>query len=122
MIQIVSSNATIELNNTNQSFTTIYSNSNEGTLFSFSCAFNSDNLDLRLEIDGFEVFEINLDSLADFDNIPFGSFEFDATNDKFVFTSPKPLKWQSNLLIQARADSGSNSRECLGYWITIEEE
>lgn len=102
------------------SYTTLKSLSN-GTLHSIVLDFNTDRVDVKLTIDGQEIFNVDLDDLED--NQTSGSSSaaqatggagimYVKTGSKFCFNPPCGLKY-SSLVISAQAEQ--NNKKLSGY-------
>ena len=94
------------------SYATMYTYSGTGLLWGFKLDFNDDDTEVRLEIDGEEIFEILIDDL---ENI-FSGEEIKrfcgigaGESDRIEFCPPCPIAFTSNVLIQARRTDGSDN-------------
>ena len=88
---------------------------------------------MRLEIDGEEAFAIDCDLLhemspdIDGEDGPgtlahYGFISMSRNTDILIFRPPAPIKYNTNFKVQARADSGSSSRQLTRYWIAYTDE
>lgn len=126
VFEIEKSFTKIDLSNSS-SYTEIYSYSGKGRLESFWVRFNSDNVFVRLEIDGSQVFEIDCDDLENnapaFDEDGYEMFHsFGSINwhrGRNILKFEKPLTFGTEIKIEAKANSSSTSRDMIGYIIDI---
>jgi hypothetical protein len=129
---IDSSFTKIDLNRYYQSYNTIYDYSGTGKLYGFSMDFNSDNILIKLTIDGNSIFDIDLECIEDmtgngddeggscFCNL--GWINWNADRNIIKFKPPYPISYSSNIKIEAKANSNTSSRDMTAYLIDIVKE
>jgi len=129
-VPAISPNMKTYYTDTNQaltsSFATVFSNSGNGLLFSFGIEFTSDQVELRLVIDGNNVFTYTYEEIENF--AFFGDdasgerdvFFHRATSDRLLFKPPWPIKYNSSFDIQARETSGNRSVDWINVYYTDE--
>jgi len=96
------------------------------TISGFVCRFNDPRVEVRLIIDGKEIFSINcsiLDDIVDVDQAPFyGTYVYwNNARDVFTFAPNFPISAFTNITIEARKITGGD-KTLVGYITQIGEE
>lgn len=124
----------VDLNNSGESFTTVYSYSGSGKLFCGMFEFNSDRIQFKLTIDSEVIFDLDLEDVEDFfpssgdssgGNTGAGStcwVSWNASKNTFKFMPTFPIEYSTQVLFEARANSSSNSREYERYMVELTKE
>jgi len=112
----------IRLNNVNQSFTTCLNEPGDKLIKRATFAFSNNQIIVKLSIDGTVLLEVDL---RKFDNLlggrawgsidTFGPLEINADNNSFSWVPEEPAYVATSLLLEAKANNGSNGRDFLGY-------
>ena len=125
-----SSFGSVTINNLNETYTEIYSYTGYGTFFGAVMKLSATGITIKLEVDGFDVFEVTASSLASFlgnlnskDVKPGGSLPLYYDNKKhFHIQYPAPIQYKESIRILARANSGNNTRRIDGYIASLTKE
>jgi len=119
----------ISLNPSTQPYTTLYSYNGSGKLGSVVVDFDSDNVYCRLTIDGEEIFDIDcaildeiFDGSKDDPSFPFGWLKWNRAENVICFCPPCPVAYSSSILVEARANSNTSSRDMERYLISLTKE
>lgn len=117
----------VDLNKHSNGYTSIYSYSGSGKLYSFKFQFNSKDVEIRLTIDEIAIFEIPCDLLEELfhndDMMSSLSFlKWDKAKDTITFEPKDPMSFGTSILVEARADSNSNSKDMKRYMVNIDKE
>ena len=132
------SNDEVSLNNSGQSFTEIFSYDGSGKFFGCNIEFDSDNIQVRIEVDGEALYE-DYDTGDDFVNCAFLDdititggedntenglciFDWNRSKNRLDVCFPCPIAYSTNVTIEARANSGSNSRDMERFQVILTKE
>lgn len=128
-IQIDHSSTKVDLPRSSESYASIYTYSGSGQLSSFTMDFNSDNVLIKLTVDSNVIFEIDCDFLDDISNSDddassngLGWLGFDASENRILFRPTYPIKFTTEVKIEAKANSSSSGRDMTGYLVDIIKE
>lgn len=95
-------------------YTTLFSRSGTGLFFGFQVAFNSANIDIKLTIDGGTVFELNLNTIKQFEfndttasRMQLGGFLTTISN-KLDFSSKFAIPYDTSVSIDVKRSDGSD--------------
>lgn len=113
------SDSNIDLNPVGGSFNTLYTYSGSGLLLGTTLFFDTDEVLLRITVDGNLLFELDLEEISnrssvstDFEGLPrFVDFWFDDTEDVFTFRPTWPIEYSESVLIEAKSNDGSTNHD-----------
>lgn len=115
----------IALNHVNQAFTDIFSETGGGFVLGFSVTFNSRRVRVRLEVDGEEAFDVDVEEMDlggseeyEFANI----IKYNTHGYKLSFGPPLGISYGTSFKIQAKANTTSTMRESTAQYISIVRE
>lgn len=115
----------IPLENIDGSFVNVFDKSFTGNFYSMICQFSNKQIIFSIEIDGTEIFEIDLSNLneitSQLQNAPY-VIHIDQNNSAFIFKPSYPLLVKNNLTLKAKASTNSNSRKFEKLYLEISEE
>lgn len=108
---INSDTSDIRLNKKNSSFTTIWDISGSGMLYGFSMEFGNKDQNIKLEIDGVEIFTVScvmLESMfKEAEASHYGWIQYDAGRDIFHFKPKFPFQYLTNITVKGRSTKNS---------------
>jgi len=116
----------VDLKKQSLGYTSIYTYSGTGNLYSFKIQFNSKDVEIKLSIDGITIFEVPCDLLEDlFHNedsmVSLFFLKWDKSKDILTFEPKDPMSFGTSVVIEAQADSESNSKDMKRYMINIDK-
>lgn len=118
-----------DINNVNQSFSSLYSYSGSGKFVGFSARFNDEDVIVKATIDGETLFEIDCDIMEIlFDNTTAsqnayaGAVMWHDARNLFTFNPNFPIKFDTSVTIEAKANNTSNSRSIEQLLVNIVQE
>ena len=125
---VLSNKAVIDSNSSDisfgTSFTQIYSYSGTGKLANFLMRFNTDDCNVKLTVDGNQVFDINLDAyekLLDMDHNLNNSWLNMNHGDKSISFRPNcPIQYTSSVLIEVKSDK--KTKKVYDYIVCLTKE
>ena len=121
----------IDLPRSTEAYATIYNYNGSGKFHSFSMDFNSDNVMVKLTIDGNQIFEIDCKYIEDMSpsvgetggiRAFFGWLGWESSKNVINFYPRYSIKFLSNIKIEAKANSNTTTRDMDGYLIDIVKE
>lgn len=107
-------------------FVTLYTRSGTGLFFGFQTAYNSDKVNIRLTIDGGQVFSLNLATIKDFQfndtsttRMQMGGF-LSTVGNMLDFSSRYAIPYTTSVLLEAASSDGNNHNNT--NWLVIQTE
>lgn len=116
------SGTTINLPRQNQTHATVYTYSGSGLLSNILLDFNSQNVEVILEVDGNEIINVDIDEI---DNaykrylLDRHWMTYDKDTKTLSFSPEYPIVYSTSVSVKARANSNSNGRRLEGYIVDI---
>ena len=108
-------NTKIDLNRDSGAFKDVYNFQGFGLLYSMAVEFNSDKILLEIEIDGAKILEIDCSEIArsgqDFKSGFSDPIVFESSKDILRFNPTYPIMFRESLIVRAKANSNSSSRD-----------
>lgn len=94
------------------SWSDLFAYTGAGILYGAVFHFNTEKMDLRLSVDGLEVFELDLREIRDDFHLGNGNKQcprwiYTHSNLRFVMELPVPVAAEASITIQARSHSGN---------------
>ena len=132
---VISNKLRIERDGTDISFSgsyvTLYSYNGSGKFIGFLFDFNTNDVDIKLTIDGTEViFELELEEIEDIARFGGGKTGTDrdvcryfrvGQDDRLEFCPPCPIKFETSVLIEGKKNGGGSSKKLTNKMIFIEK-
>ncbi len=120
-----------DLPKSTSSYLEVYSYTGSGKFISAFLNFNSENVYVKITIDGEELFEMDMDALHD--AFPTGGedglssampcgIRWDRQRDVFYFCPSCPIVYTSSVSIECRANTPVKSRDLTSYFIQLTKE
>lgn len=107
-------------------YITLYTRSGTGLFFGFQTAYNSDKVNIRLTIDGGQVFNLNLQTIKDFQfndtsttRMQMGGF-LSTVGNMLDFSSRYAIPYTTSVLLEAASSDGANHNNT--NWLVIQTE
>ena len=109
-------------------FVTLFTRSGEGLFFGFQASFNNENVDIRLIIDGGEVFTLGLDDIRDFQfndtsttRVQKGGF-LTTIGNTLDFSSKFAIPYETDVTIEARASNPGGAKVNQNWIVFLTED
>jgi len=116
----------VNLPTSSSSYYEILSIDNKGDFMYSSFKFNNDGILFKIEIDGEAILEVNLRDMRTMfehsNKFSRSPFTYNKENKTFEVSFDAPLAFRESIRFYAKADSGSNKRDLMGYFITTVNE
>lgn len=125
--KIVSDNTPVSINRLSDDYNLLfeYNTSGVALLYSMVAEFSSEDVGIKIELDGETSFEYSLKELDMITNQFQNSHyivHLDKNNDAFILKPTFPVMVKSSIKLFARANTNSNSRSLEQYHIELSEE
>jgi len=117
----------VDLPRNTSALETIYSYTGSGLLEGFMMEFNSDRVNVRLEVDGYLVFLLDFEDVEDYTaNSGWSNFNcsmrWHSDSNQLQFCPQYPIEYSSSVVIKAGANSWSRNRDMKAYSVTLTKE
>lgn len=121
---VIADDPDINLTTSSNPHDVVYSYSGSGELYGFTFELSNRNVEVRLVIDGTEVFNLNCKILGEMfitstDSSIFSWVTYDRNYDLFHFKPRTPFSYATSVSLEARANNGNTGRYLGRYFVEL---
>lgn len=121
--RVESSAISVDLDPLSGSFVDVFSETGFGYLYGYTFVLNNTAINVRLEVDSEEIFNISVGDLTSGGSTPTcyaGAIWYDHSSSKiFSFKLDRPMQYDTSFKLQAKASTENSSRKVLSNYVSL---